>query len=274
MSREPSYYEIALTQRQVVIAFVILLSCLVLAFFSGVWVGTGAYGTAGAEPAAGDSAPGDSAGTDRIARTETGAVEPRASREPATPEEPGVEHLRFFTDEGGGGEPATAGEDELRPLPQLETGGATEIGETTPAAGEAGSRPAADPGSAEAAREPSSPPSADERQPPRQGRRDARAVSPVRPLPDAPVPVDPRDTVPGGDGPVIQVFSSRDQAQAQKLLDRLLRADLDAYLSPAQVRGVVTYRVRLGPFRDREQAEAVARQIRQDFKLETWITTP
>ena len=38
-SHEPSYYEIALTNRQVVVAFVILLVCLIAAFFSGVWVG-------------------------------------------------------------------------------------------------------------------------------------------------------------------------------------------------------------------------------------------
>ena len=38
---EPSYYEIALTNRQVLIAFVILLVCLVAAFLSGVWVGRG-----------------------------------------------------------------------------------------------------------------------------------------------------------------------------------------------------------------------------------------
>jgi cell division septation protein DedD len=38
---EPSYYEIALTGRQVLVAFVVLLVCLVAAFFSGVWVGSG-----------------------------------------------------------------------------------------------------------------------------------------------------------------------------------------------------------------------------------------
>ncbi|HEY4588989.1 MAG TPA: hypothetical protein VII86_07165, partial [Thermoanaerobaculia bacterium] len=36
---EPSYYEIALTNRQVVVAFVILLTCILGAFFSGVWIG-------------------------------------------------------------------------------------------------------------------------------------------------------------------------------------------------------------------------------------------
>ena len=38
-SHEPSYYEIALTNRQVIVAFVILLVCLLSAFFSGVWIG-------------------------------------------------------------------------------------------------------------------------------------------------------------------------------------------------------------------------------------------
>jgi len=38
-SHEPSYYEIALTNRQVLIVFVVLLICVVAAFFSGVWVG-------------------------------------------------------------------------------------------------------------------------------------------------------------------------------------------------------------------------------------------
>ena len=33
---EPSYYEIALTNRQVVVAFVILLACLLAAFFSSL----------------------------------------------------------------------------------------------------------------------------------------------------------------------------------------------------------------------------------------------
>ena len=33
------YYEIALTNRQVVVAFIILLVCLLSAFFSGVWIG-------------------------------------------------------------------------------------------------------------------------------------------------------------------------------------------------------------------------------------------
>ena len=38
-SNEPSYYEIALTNRQVLVSFVVLLSCVLAAFVSGVWLG-------------------------------------------------------------------------------------------------------------------------------------------------------------------------------------------------------------------------------------------
>ena len=40
-SHEPSYYEVALTNRQVLIAFVVLLTSIVAAFLSGVWIGRG-----------------------------------------------------------------------------------------------------------------------------------------------------------------------------------------------------------------------------------------
>jgi cell division septation protein DedD len=56
---EPSYYEVALTNRQVVTGFVVLLLSLVLVFFAGVWVGrtapmvaTGEAVTEEPEPAA------------------------------------------------------------------------------------------------------------------------------------------------------------------------------------------------------------------------------
>lgn len=39
---EPSYYEIALTGKQVTGAFVVVLVCLLVAFFAGVWIGRGA----------------------------------------------------------------------------------------------------------------------------------------------------------------------------------------------------------------------------------------
>jgi DedD protein len=47
---EPSYYEIALTGKQVTGAFVVVLVSLLVAFFSGVWIGRGAPREALADP--------------------------------------------------------------------------------------------------------------------------------------------------------------------------------------------------------------------------------
>jgi cell division septation protein DedD len=38
-SHQQSYYELALTNRQVMVAFVVLLTCIFVAFFSGIWIG-------------------------------------------------------------------------------------------------------------------------------------------------------------------------------------------------------------------------------------------
>ncbi len=59
-SHEPSYYEVALTNRQVLIAFVVLLSCLVTAFLSGVWIGRGGSSPARNPPATLEAAPASS----------------------------------------------------------------------------------------------------------------------------------------------------------------------------------------------------------------------
>jgi len=220
VSKAPSYYEIALTQRQVVIAFVILLTCLVAAFFSGVWVGSGGRGPRPAAQVAETATPGGLA-----SGTLEGGSGAAPGGEPGIKTEPGPGSLRFFSEAGS----ESAGKADTPPHRVYD--------------------------------DPDDP------------RRRSDVTTPVHPLPQAPEPVDPRATEPPGDGgPVIQVFSSHDQAQAQQVLDRLLQADLDAYLSPAEVNGVIHYRVRLGPFHDRDQAEAVAAQLRQDFKLETWIT--
>jgi cell division septation protein DedD len=50
-TQEPSYYEIALTNRQVLVAFVVLLACVLAAFFAGVWVGKGSPAAAAVDVA-------------------------------------------------------------------------------------------------------------------------------------------------------------------------------------------------------------------------------
>ena len=68
-SNEPSYYEIALTNRQVVVAFVLILSSVMAAFLSGVWVGS----------------QGSLAGDDRKAANKAKVGSNSSSRENLTP---------------------------------------------------------------------------------------------------------------------------------------------------------------------------------------------
>jgi DedD protein len=79
-SREPSYYEVALTNRQVLVAFVALLTCMLAAFLSGVWIGRG--GASSSPP-------------------------PAVAQAPA-PNEPQLEQLTFFTGKEPGARTATA----------------------------------------------------------------------------------------------------------------------------------------------------------------------
>ena len=71
---------------------------------------------------------------------------------------------------------------------------------------------------------------------------------------------------------VIQVFSSADKDQADKVRDRLVSAGLTAFLSPIAKNGQTMYRVRIGPFPSRPAAETVAEKVRKEHKLDTWIT--
>ena len=43
-AREQSYYEIALTNRQVMAIFIVLLVCVLASFVSGLWIGRQAAG--------------------------------------------------------------------------------------------------------------------------------------------------------------------------------------------------------------------------------------
>lgn len=227
---EPSYYEIALTGRQVLVAFVILLICLVAAFFSGVWVGR--------EEAARAAGPEEAA-------AEAPAGEPE---EPPPPVEEGVEELSFFDDEGGeDGEPAGTSADGGAGAPPTEP------------ARTAGSPDAAETGEPE--------------------RPESSASEPPREAPErgAERPANPRQTVnpsgalAGGDL-VVQVLSSSDQAAAQELLERLRAADFRAFISPLTDGGETFYRVRVGPFEHRSEAERVEAELKRRFGLDTWIT--
>ncbi len=71
---------------------------------------------------------------------------------------------------------------------------------------------------------------------------------------------------------MIQVFSSADQAQAERIRGKLTGGGQKAYLSPINRGGRTMYRVRIGPFKSHDDAQKVADQVRKGYKLDTWVT--
>ncbi|HEX6861536.1 MAG TPA: SPOR domain-containing protein [Thermoanaerobaculia bacterium] len=236
-SHEPSYYEIALTNRQVVVAFVILLLCLVSAFFSGLWIGR--------ESAA-------RAAQDQIVRN----VPPS----PAAPEEgQDLEELAFFEDEQKPGSGETAPPDAT-PAPAEDTTLLEDLG------GEPDEVTEPDPDLPEGRRR-------------RGGRNAAGDEEEIAAATPAPTPAPARPATAATPEPriaagqvVIQVFSSPELDQAEKVRDRLIRGGHKAYLSPVQVSGRTMHRVRIGPFDSRAAAQKVAEEVRKGYKLDTWVT--
>jgi len=247
-SHEPSYYEIALTNRQVVVAFVILLLCLVSAFFSGLWIGR-----------------------ESAAR----AQEQIVRNTPPTPAEPQegqeLDEFRFFEDGQTPG-PATPAASPT-PAPIQDT---TTLLEDF--GGEGDQEAVADPDLPEGRRRRGRHANADADTDEREDEPAAPAPSPTpaakatpAPTPAVPPTVTPEPRLARGQV-VIQVFSSADLEQAESVRGRLIRGGHKAYLSPVQVAGRAMYRVRIGPFDSRGAAQKVAEQVRKDYKLDTWVT--
>ena len=343
-SHEPSYYEIALTNRQVVVAFVILLTCLVAAFLSGVWIGRES-GVRAQEKLAlltHGSMAGTAAGSDG---------NPLDGKEKEKTEGQALQEFKFFADsqhraagqgKQGGGSADTTGATEAKDRGKpADSGGAgnTDNGGASTLADDLHRRstgsavpddadsnpnvvPPATGRAARAAQKNARATPADAQDGGGEGEAQTPAPTPAARQGAAPSPpvAAPRSrptasgsTAPAGGAAaasstntasaksgaaggaknaatstssgaaaaapadaagdvVIQVFSSADKDQADKVRDTLVGAGFQAFLSPLTKGGQTMYRVRIGPFATRAGAEAVAEKVRKGQKLDTWIT--
>lgn len=276
---EPSYYEIALTNRQVVSAFVILLCCLLVAFLSGVWIGKGQLAsveTAQVLPTPPENATveaGKPEALDFFEDIQTAGSDkgpepkfpPKPGTVPAVVEKPEPSPDTIFEGEEAatptpgtpngpnnrGGRQAAAGEKPsdkplVRSQPPRAGSEAGKPAASTPNGAPAGAEKPADRARREAAEKPQ--PAGAARQPTAGGDRE--------PAPGA---------------IIIQVFASPSRDEAIKVRDRLRKGGEKAYLSPS-TKGTPLYRVRVGPFKKRERAVAVAAKIQKAYKLDTWVT--
>jgi cell division septation protein DedD len=275
---EPSYYEIALTNRQVVVAFVVLLTCLLGAFFSGVWIGR--------------------EGSVRAAQEQI----VRNTPPPESKEGKNLEELEFFDKNKKAADATKSDPQEARP--SLGTTLLEDIGVKKKPAAPPPAAAREEPAPPAQAQSPAAEPAAPAPDPAeaRRERRKARAAAaaaaaaqeppaeaatkPVAtPAPTAPAaPAKPvktakagktgkaaAATVPKGSY-VIQVFSSADQAQADRIRAKLVAGGQKAFLSPIERGGRTMYRVRVGPFKSRDEAQKTADKVRKGYKLDTWVT--
>lgn len=243
-SHEPSYYEIALTNRQVIVAFVILLVCLLSAFFSGIWIGRESEARA----------------QEQLVRN----TPPETQEAPVDDEGRELEEFQFFD----------SGNDAQQAAGTVETADDTTLVEDMsgdPTADDPVEQPVA--AETPAAPEPEPSPEPRNRRDRRREREERAALETPAPAPARPEPASTPEPEPAAAGKVvIQVFSSPERDQAEKIRDRLVSGGQQAFLSPVEVGGNTMYRVRIGPFGSRDDAQKVAERVRKGFKLDTWIT--
>ena len=111
---------------------------------------------------------------------------------------------------------------------------------------------------------------------------DARLMEPAAPAP-APEPVDATgsDPAPDGsdgaavrsDGYAIQVTTLRESAAAERMAERLVEKGYPAFVvASASGAPVQVFRVRVGTYPDREDAEQILRRLEGEESFKPWIT--
>lgn len=235
--QEPSYYEVSLTNRQVLVSFIVVLALLLTVFVFGAWLGRRSCHTEIASPPTVPEGP-----VDEVAQ---------------------LDELEFFNDEE---QVAGATDADGEPLDRPDLGELLERPRTDTTLAEDLERPRGvdEPATPPPSTPPPSPP------PPTVSTPPPSTPPPSTPPPSTPPPQAAAEPTTGF---IIQVFSSHDEAQARRVLRQLRTGGHTAYLSPRQVDGRTMFRVRIGPFDQRSEADRIAPDIVRRYRLETWVTS-
>jgi len=243
-TQDDAFHEIQLNGKQLVFLFMAATVVSVVIFLCGVLVGRGVR----AERAA---AAGDTTALNAVTTAETTPQQPQQAATPlpagsdptaATPP-PAVDDLTYFNRLEKPNQPA----EELKPAPARPSAapaGQTARARPTPAVKEPASPPAARATPTPAAKEPT--PSAKD-----------QASSPAEPA---------------GQGYALQIAALRDRDEADAIAKRLESKGYAAYvLAPASGTPPV-FRVRVGKFKTRRDAETVSAKLQKEEQFNPWIT--
>jgi DedD protein len=98
------------------------------------------------------------------------------------------------------------------------------------------------------------------------------APKPPAPKTPAPTPKTAAVNEPTGDGFVVQVAAVKERSEADTIAKRLSSKGFKSFVSSPSAGAARVYRVRVGKFNDRREAENVARRLEKEEQFKHWIT--
>jgi len=84
----------------------------------------------------------------------------------------------------------------------------------------------------------------------------------------------PAIQVPAGGGYAIQVGAFAEGEAAESLASTLSAKGFPAYVTPSAGDSAQRWRVRVGPVETRSEADTIARRLKRDEQLPTWVLSP
>lgn len=252
--QDDGFHEIQLNGKQLVFLFMAVTVASVVIFLCGVLVGRGVRAERGGVV----EAPGVSpAVTPEVARSQPAPApagsDPRAAAPPpagdlsyperlAEKEAAPAEHLKPASDKGASSAAAPPPPAEKTPRASAS---AEKVARTTSAA-----RPPAPPAVAPV----------------------APAPTPAAEKPVAAAPVDAASGEPSGQGFALQITALREPGEAEAIARRLSTKGYAAYILKPAAGTPPVYRVRVGKFKTRREAEVVATKLHKEEQFSPWIT--
>ncbi len=113
---------------------------------------------------------------------------------------------------------------------------------------------------------------------PREQLRDAPPPAPAAVVdaakasaPPAPAPASDVATEPAGDGFAIQLAALSERREAEGIVRRLTSKGYSAYVMAPATGAPTVFRVRVGKFKDRREAESVSARLQKEEQFKPWI---
>jgi DedD protein len=273
-AQDDAFREIQLNGKQLVFLFMVATVVSVVIFLCGVFVGRGVRAERAPLLAdAGTSTPVTTPDVRPVEPPPTAAgSDPTAAAPP-----PAVDELSYFNRLEKSGQPA----DDLKPVAQkpvekparVEKPAPEKLARAEKSASAAKPAPAATPVPAAERSTPLTPPA-----PPPAAPRAAAPPPPPAPKEPPAASSNPSPAVaaaapePSGQGFALQVTALRERGEAEAIAKRLSSKGYTAYvLTPANGSPSV-YRVRIGKFKTRREAEAIATRLQKEEQFTPWIT--